>query len=930
MRPLAFVSTATASLLLSTAAFAMVGGEPDRLAPGERIHRIAHSGAQDRLDAQASWQDFLARRGGTWSALWDEATGTPVRFWGTGWAVDADQLATDAGAFRLGAALLAEEHALLGDLDLADLSPRAVDRGQGITTVTWARTWRGLPVEQARVSLRFKHGRFVMGQFESLPGIDDTLRDEIPDVDPKEAFATAVDAMGWVPAQATQVNAPSPVVYPIASAVSVEYRLAWKLELSSQTTPSRRFVWVDAHTGEMLAFREQVRFLSAEVAAQHDDRYPGNGTTTSPMAHAQLEIDGLEATADGDGVFTTDATGSAVWTAGSRYFRLLTADGESPAQFGDTLTEDGQTLLAVADDDLDAVKLRRVLAQLDTSVAAHRARDRALAINPYFGWAGQRVDATVNSTEMTCNAWFDGDINFVVQADGCNNTGRVMDVVAHEYGHGFHAYSIVNGAGSFDGALSEGMGDYMAATISGDPATARGFFVGSDQPLRDIEINRVWPDDIGEIHQTGRIVAGALWDARKALVAVLGEEAGIAHADQLFWAVASRASDIPTSYVEALLADDDNGDLGDGTPNKCLIDDTFGMHGLGPAAAADGLFAIDHAPPVGARADQQIGLTARVTLSRPECSAGEVSEVLVHWSRGDEEPSTVRMDAQDLDSFALDLPGVEAGTEVRYALEVIDANGQIAGRLPQGSITDPWYAVFVGDADVIFESDFEDDDGGFTHELLVGNADSEGADDWMRGRPKGDSGDPDGAFSGEYAWGNDLQPEENWNGAYQPNVHNALTSPRIQVPEGSGRVFLQFRRWLSVEDGFFDTAELSVNGIGIWTQLAGASENDASNHHQDRHWALRTYEITDLVSADGSVQVTWDLVTDGGLQLGGWTIDDVKVFAIPDEPVDGDGFAGEGCACDAGAGGGPSGLLLLLPLFGLALRRRSGQRATIR
>jgi len=921
MRTSFFFGAAMIATLTSTSALAVVGGEADRLAPDQREYRIATDAIQERLAQQPAWQGFLDRHGPDWTALFDEATRTPVRFWGSGWDVNAAKLATDEGAFAIAMDILAAERQLLGDVSLSDLAPLPVDRKQGITTVSFTRTWNRLPAEDARVSLRFKAGRFVMGQLESMPGID--LRVLEPSIDSAQATADALAEMEWAASESLAVEPPNMIVYPIASAQSVEYRLAWKLELRSSAFPSHRLVYMDAGTGELLGWREQVRFIDGSLAAEHDDRYPDNGMITSPLGWAEASVNGQEVETDGAGGFTVDAGGTVTWTAGSRHFRVRNS-GDVLAEFSGELSTDGDTLVAVPDPELDESKVRRVLAQLDTHVAAHMVRDRALRIDPGFGWASTRVDATVNSDDRSCNAWFDGDINFVREADGCNNTGRLADVVFHEYGHGFHAYSIIDGVGGFDGALSEGMGDYMAATITGDPATARGFFKGSDDPLRDIEINRVWPEDVGEIHQTGRIIAGALWDARKALVSTLGEQAGIDHADQLFLAIASRASDIPTAYAEAILADDDNGNLADGTPNQCLIDDAFGIHGLGPAADDVGLFAIAHGLlDSNAPADQGVRIEADVTLARPMCTTGEASEVRLLWSHGTDEFETLTMDAANGDTWAAEIPGAPVGTEVRYRIEVYDDNGDLSGMIPRGSITDPWFATFTGEPVVLFEADFEENDGGFVHDLIQGNADSEGADDWQWGVPGGLSGDPLTAWSGEMIWGNDLSPEENWNGAYQPNVHNVLASPVIDVAGEHEAVYLQFRRWLTVEDGFFDSAAVSVNGATVWTQYAGGSENDASNHHEDEHWAFRSYDITDLVTG-GTAQVTWELISDGGLQLGGWNLDDVRIVAIPsldgaaDLPIE-----GEGCGCASSGSQAPGAGALLASLFLIGgLRRR--------
>ena len=104
--------------------------------------------------------------------------------------------------------------------------------------------------------------------------------------------------------------------------------------------------------------------------------------------------------------------------------------------------------------------------------------------------------------------------------------------------------SLIPGVGAFNGSLSEGISDYLGATITGDSGLARGFFL-DDEPLRHIDPEDreyVWPEDIGEIHDTGRIIAGALWDLRKRLIARYGEAEGVARADRLFLAVVRRAA----------------------------------------------------------------------------------------------------------------------------------------------------------------------------------------------------------------------------------------------------------------------------------------------------------------------------------------------------------------------------------------------------
>jgi len=918
------LAAAVTVLTLSAApAYALVGEPEQTFAEGERQHRFARDVVQNRLDQTVAWQDFLTRRG-DWTAMWDEATRTPARFWGEGWAVG--DLSTDAAAFAEAWTIVAQESELLG-LTLAELTEGVVDRQAGITTVSFFQRFGDLAVEHSRISLRFKAGRFVMGQFESMPGIGATIDARAAALDADKARANALAELGWAWEYVTEKSAPELVVYPVLREQSVDYRLAWRTDLRANDRVSWQHSWIDAVTGELIASREQIRFAEATVAVEHDDRYPQQGLTTSPFARVWTRVDdSMDVAADHDGVIEFEGdSAEVVYAAGSPHFRVRTHTGDLH-EFTGTV-EAGGTLVGTLTEGMDATDHRRALAQMDTHVAAHAARARALSINPNFPWAAQRATAWVNDDQMQCNAFFDGSINFMVQGGGCNNTGRVADVVAHEYGHGFHAYSIIQGVGAFDGALSEGVSDYLAATMSGDPATARGFFTQGTGPLRDIAQNRVWPDDVSEIHQTGIIIAGALWDTRTALIDALGTEAGITRADFFLGQVNARATDIPTAYPEVMLADDDNGNLADGTPNGCLIDDAFGLHGLGPAATASGLFTLSHELFDGrleGGVDLDIGLAAELT--RPECTDGSIESAVVRWSHDGDDWTELPMDGA-AGAFAAVVPGAADGTIIRYVIDVFDAAGNAAGTLPNGSFSDPWYEVFVGSPVVVFEATFEEDDGGFRSELIVGDANTEGANDWQWGTPGGQAGDPTAAWSGDNIWGNDLSPLENWNGAYQPNIHNVLSSPIVTLPDDFGRTYVQFRRWLNVEDGYWDSAWIEVNGATIWNQHASTDENEASKHHQDTHWALRTYDVTDLVAGDGTVSISWHLRTDGGLQLGGWNLDDVRVLTFPGDGLGPDGevpgLGGDGCEAGCSASGSRGfGLLGLLGLVGLVVRRR--------
>ena len=955
MRTIALVATSLAALAASPAA-AVQGDGPVRSIVGERAHRLESPAVQRQHAKGAAWQDFLARRGGQWTARFDDATGTPVRFYGSGWDVDAARLATDKGAFAIARDILRDEIALLGPgVTVEDLEPLVVDRTDGIVTVTFQQRWRGVRVDETRLSLRFKFDRFVMGQVETLPAPTADVR---PDVAPGAAVVEAASVLGITP----QVLSEELVVLPIRGDKGVTDHLAWRFELRDPAQVTHPIVWVDAHSGRVLGWEELVRHATGTVLGEIDDRWPENGLTEAPLRWISLSGQGGNGTSDDVGAFSLSGGTPDTITlqVGSQHFDIDSDTGDTT--FAAFHQSEGGDVLMLPDPAGNNAAQRRERAQLDAHVAAHVVRDASLVMNPNFTWADVQVDVNVNieslpgSNGAGCNAWMEphpnpnnGNINFLRQGSGCNNTARVADVVYHEYGHGFHFYNVINGAGDFDGAISEGFGDYLSATITGDAAMARGFFAGSSDPLRNIEPNQVWPEDIGEIHYTGLIAAGALWDTRTALMDEYGDFAGDAAADLLYLAATQRASDTPTVYDEVILADDDNGNLADGTPNICLINDAFALHGLGPGVDGSALYAVQLADlPAVVPAEQPIELAVNASIANPQCASGGLTGVRFLWTDGDGgvgsfETASATPDGGD--SFSTLLPGQDAGTLVRYRVEVLGDGGEVVATSPSGSVTDPWHATFVG-GEVVYSEDFEGGDGGFEGVLLEG-PDQEGANDWMWEPPKGGGGDPESGASGFFAWGNDLQPEPNWNGLYQGNVRSYLASPPL--PAEGERVFLQFNRWLTVEDGFWDHAFVEVNGTRIWENFAGPNQNDSSNHHEDREWVFRSYEVTDLVE-DGQIEVEWHLESDGGLELGGWTVDDVQVVTLgefvpgdDDDSVgddddaagdDDDGgnggggrasFAGNGCTCSTTEPATGSLLALGLLGFGLVgLRRRRG------
>jgi Peptidase family M28 len=216
------------------------------------------------------------------------------------------------------------------------------------------------------------------------------------------------------------------------------------------------------------------------------------------------------------------------------------------------------------------------------------------------------------------------------------------------------------------------------------------------------------------------------------------------------------------------------------------------------------------------------------------------------------------------------LPGVQPSGQVSYWLLATNDDGftqWLPDALAPGGGS---YGFFVGLAQNAFADGFEGPgDNGWTHVQLAQQ------DDWQRGDPAGAGGDPSAPAQGAAAWGNDLG-NSGFNGQYQPNVHNRLESPAISTLGLSG-VRLRFQRWLTVEDGLYDQATVLVNGVPVWQN---PTTPGGSAHTLDGAWTLQDLDVSAQADNQAAVRVRFELESDGGLEFGGWNVDDLRLLTV--------------------------------------------------
>ncbi|MDA0931810.1 MAG: hypothetical protein O3C51_00005, partial [Planctomycetota bacterium] len=323
----------------------------------------------------------------------------------------------------------------------------------------------------------------------------------------------------------------------------------------------------------------------------------------------------------------------------------------------------------------------------------------------------------------------------------------------------------------------------------------------------------------------------------------------------------------PDAVREVFIMDDDDGNLANGTPNHSSLEAAAVRRNLPYPQIQVG--SITHAA-LSSTSDQ---LEPQVVRANVVAYSGSFNAINLVYDLGAGAQTVSMVATGNGSEYVALIPGVLSPNSVDYHIEAAHSTG-LAIRYPTaGEIR-----YEVGEESVLFVEDFESGAAGWTHALVRVQ------DDWQLGTPAGLSGssggvawsDPNTAASGTAVYANDLGAP-GWNGAYIANVTNYLRSPVMNLT-GAELVKLAFRRWLTVEKSTFDQATISVNGQQIWV-------NDANVDHIDTAWTDFEVALPPSVNNNPSVQLEWGLNSDGGIELGGWNIDDVRVLSFQGLPA---------------------------------------------
>ncbi|MFN7964079.1 MAG: fibronectin type III domain-containing protein [Acidobacteriota bacterium] len=599
---------------------------------------------------RVGWNQFSAQYKG-WTVAIDQRSGLPTLAQGAGilWlAEDAvatlqsdrervEQLERKARAF------LSEQRLLLGDwsdqlvLDTA-ASGRASD---SLWLITFRQSVGGVPVEGARLDFHVVHGNLVAFGAERWARVTGS-------VTPRVDAAAAHDAlMAYLQAESGSLNesgAPELILVPSdprraragewtgSRGAGLTHSLVWRFRVSVPGEASSWVADVDATYGRVLSLSDETRYERVKGGvfpiSANGVGYEGTEQPNFPIPFADFTIDGTTQTASGAGLFSCTTPGSAATTRlDGPYVRISNACG--PVSETALCGEDINLQIGPGTNcEIPAGASAGNTRGARTSFyQVNRNAERARYWLTDNTWVRTPVQVNVN-VNNTCNASWGGQLNMYRAGGGCGNTAELQGVLVHEWGHGLDQ----NDGGGYDNS-SESYADVVAVYDARISCVGPGFYDSGTcgnygdtcltcTGIRDMDFAKrqantpATPQDFltnrcgsgsgpcgKESHCESFVSGESLWDLAVRDLPASGLDPATAWqlADRL-WMQSRKGSGgnayncaLPSSdgcgtnswYHKLRVADDDDGNLGNGTPHAAAIFNAFKRHNIACGNATD-------------------------------------------------------------------------------------------------------------------------------------------------------------------------------------------------------------------------------------------------------------------------------------------------------------------------------------------------------
>jgi hypothetical protein len=597
-----------------------------------------------------------------------------------------------------------------------------------------------------------------------------------------------------------------------------------------------------------------------------------------PMPYARVQVVGGSSTfADANGDFVVPNAGSTAVTVRSflngQFFDLFdqSAGGSTP-QIDTSVTPPGPVNILHNPTANQQFPTANVNAYVESNVV----RDYVLSYVPNFPVINNQTGFDINTNiNSSCNAFYDGvSINFYRNGGGCNNTA-FTDVVYHEYGH-----HLIQVTGNGQGQMGEGSGDVMGVLIQDDPILGQGFET-CGQGIRNANNNLQYPQN-GPIHDSGQLISACVWSLRNQLIQTEPSSYRDIGASLFLGMLVVRGQMEPGNptidpmiTIYYLELDDDDGNIGNGTPHYQEIANAFGSHNMDAPPLVLLEFAFPDGRPEYISPNGGVAFNVEVTAltQNPEPGTG-----VLHVDRGNGF-ETFPMAEVSTNVYEANFPASDCGTQLRYYFSAQTTTGQT--QLGPTTAPDSFYTAISGDsATIVFADNFQTNLGW----TVSGNA-TDGQ--WTRGVPigGGDRGDPanDGDGSGACYLTDNTDGNSDVDGG-----STILTSPIMDASTtGDDVAIISYYRWYSNNFGAAPESdifvvEISNNGGATWTNLETVGPTGPEVRGG---WFQKSFRINDILTPTAQMRLRFTASDLGDGSVVEAAVDGVQVVMVSCDPA---------------------------------------------
>ena len=812
--------------------------------------RPLDAGYQQSLREQGIWQNFIQQHGDWW-VQFNETNGKPHRAMGKPIQLNFNGSADAAAMYFLNNYAAAY---LPSGINLEFISAPVSKK---YIQPNFIQKYNGLPVLWSRATVKMTPDYKVI--MFGLDVYNDINISTTPTLSAAQAIANATNGIN---ATITSVNVGATLkILPIPGFRKNDYRLVYELSIrtaGNEDSPDDYYTLVDANSGEVLYRSDRIQsFVTSDITVNATvyPTHPYNPTSVINLPYLQITVGGTDYNTDVNGFISFPNTSpfNGTFTLKGPWAEVYTgANGTTLQSFSVTLNPGTNTV------NFDTYSSIQHLTAYHHTNIVHDFMKTKLST---FTGLDFPISVKVERTDGTCNAFYDGGLNFYTTAGGCFALSMVNDVVYHEYGHGItNVFWQDNGLSFDNGAMGEGYSDIWAMSITNDPVLGIGF--SNTDPttfVRNYDFDngvtrKVYPQNIvGEVHSDGEIIAGAWWSTKILLGSTTSmtdlfaeSHAGLANGPN--GAEGQVYTDI---LIDALYADDNDADLTNGTPNAGPISQAFALHGITLLSNAT----LVHSPVATAAGNTAITLNASLTnLQFAWALAGIKGAYKVNnstvWT-----PFTMTNTSGT--NYTTSLPGQPDGTVISYYIGIEDVNGTLSNVQPAGANASnpniPYY-ILIGFTK-IFTEDFD---------ITAGS--------WTEGLPT------DGATTGQ--WEQNIPEQTDVNGTpVQPNFQvtpgglicyvtggtagtgagdfdvdngaTTLTSPVYNLSSYSNPTF-EYYRWYTNDQG----ATPGTDNWQVYISNDGVNYIPVENTSiSDHSWRKFVFRVNDYLSSTSTFTV---------------------------------------------------------------------------